>query len=109
MFGTVFRFEVNYHRRQFLFYVLSGVFFLLTFLATTSDNVSLGGNFGNININSPASVISTLSTLSILALFGAIAFCANGVVRDYDLKTAELFLTTNVKKGAYLYGRFLAH
>ena len=106
MFGSIFRFEVNYHRRQFLFYILCGVFFLLTFLATTSDNVSLGPTFSNVNINAPIAVISTLATLSILSLFGAVAFVANGVVRDYDLKTAELFLTTNVTKFEYLYGRF---
>lgn len=106
MFGPVFRFEFNYHRRQYLFYILSGVFFILTFLATTSDNVSLGGSFGNININAPTAVISTLSTLSILALFGAVAFSASGVIRDYELKTAELFLSTNVSKADYLYGRF---
>jgi ABC-2 type transport system permease protein len=106
MFGSIFRFEVNYHRRQFLFYILCAVFFLLTFLATTSDNVSIGPTFSNVNINAPIAVISTLATLSILSLFGAVAFVANGVVRDYDLKTAELFLTTNVTKFEYLYGRF---
>ena len=106
MFGSIFRFEVNYHRRQFLFYILCGVFFLLTFLSTTSDNVSIGPDFSNININAPIAVISTLATLSILSMFGAVAFVANGVVRDYDLKTAELFLTTNVTKFEYLYGRF---
>ena len=106
MFAPIFRFELNYHRRQFLFYILSGVFFILTFLGTTSDNVSLGGTFSNLNINAPFAVISTLSTLSILALFGTVAFCANGVVRDFDQKTAELFFTTNVSKFDYLYGRF---
>ena len=106
MFGSIFRFEVNYHRRQFLFYILCSVFFLLTFLSTTSDNVSIGPTFSNVNINAPIAVISSLATLSILSLFGAVAFVANGVVRDYDLKTAELFLTTNVTKFEYLYGRF---
>ena len=89
MFGSIFRFEVNYHRRQFLFYILCSVFFLLTFLSTTSDNVSIGPTFSNVNINAPIAVISSLATLSILSLFGAVAFVANGVVRDYDLKTAE--------------------
>ncbi len=106
MFTPIFRFELNYHRRQFLFCILCGVFFILCFLSTTSDNVSLGGNFPNLNINAPFAVVSTLATLSILALFGAVAFCANGVVRDFDQKTAELFFTTNVSKFDYLYGRF---
>lgn len=106
MFLSVFSFEFHYHRRQYLFYILSSVFFLLAFLGTTSDNISIGGNFPNININAPITVITTLSTLSILALFGAVAFCASGVIRDYEYKTAELFLTTNVSKFDYIYGRF---
>ncbi len=106
MFGPIFRFELNFHRRQFLFYVLSGVFFLLTFLSTTSPYVSMGPSFGNVNINAPISVISTLATISILTMFGAVAFAASGVIRDYDLKTAELFLSTRVSKFAYIYGRF---
>lgn len=106
MFGHIFRFEVNFHRRQFLFYILSGVFFLLTFLSTTSPYVSMGTSFPNVNINAPIAVISTMGTLSILTMFGAVAFAASGVVRDYDLKTAELFLTTRVTKFSYIYGRF---
>ena len=31
MFRYIFAFELGYHRRQFLFYILAGVFFLLTF------------------------------------------------------------------------------
>lgn len=106
MFGPIFRFEIGFHRRQYLFYILCGVFFLLTFLATTSPNVSMGPSFNNININAPIAVISTLATLSILAIFGAVAFVASGVIRDFELKTAEFFLTTRVSKFDYIYGRF---
>ena len=106
MFTSIFRFEVNYHGRQYLFYILGAVFFLMSFLATTSDNVSMGAQFPNTNINAPVTVISSLASLSILALFGAVAFVASGVVRDFDLQTAEFFLTTNVSKFDYLYGRF---
>lgn len=106
MFFDVFRFELNYHRRQYLFYVLAGVFFLLSFLATTTPNVQLVGGVDNVNVNSPYTVMVTLASLSVLCLFGAIAFCANGVVRDYDLNMAELFLSTPVRKVDYVYGRF---
>ncbi|MBT4493837.1 MAG: hypothetical protein HOC70_11390 [Gammaproteobacteria bacterium] len=106
MFTPVFTFELNYHLRQRLFYILCSVFFLLTFLATTSPNVSMGPNFNNANINAPIAVISTLASASILALFGAVAFVASGVVRDFEQKTAELFFTTRVRKADYIYGRF---
>lgn len=106
MFLDVFRFELNFHRRQNLVYVLSSVFFLITFLATTTPNVSMVGGVDNINTNSPYTVMMTLSSLTIIALFGAIAFSANAVIRDYDLGLAELFFTTPMRKFDYLYGRF---
>ena len=102
----VFRFEIKFHRRQNLVYVLSGVFFLITFLATTTPNVTMVGGVDNININSPYTVMMTLSSLTIFALFGSIAFSAGAVIRDYDLKMAELFFSTPVQKKHYLFGRF---
>ncbi len=106
MFLEVLKFELGYHRRQYLFYVLSGVFFLLAFLATTTPNVQLVGGIGNVNINSPFAVISTLASLSLLCLIGGIAFVAGGVIRDRELRVDELFLATPVTKRDYLYGRF---
>jgi ABC-2 type transport system permease protein len=106
MFWTIARFEMNFHRRQYLFYVLSGVFFLLSFLGTTTEGVQIGGNFSNVNINSPFAILIQLSTLSVITLLGAIAFSASGVIRDQELKMAELFLSTPVRKFEYVYGRF---
>jgi len=106
MFADIFKFELHYHRRQYLVYILFGVFFLLTFMSITSPNVSMGGVFPNININAPIAIISTLSTVSIIGLFGAIAFVASGVIRDFDLQSAEIFFSTRVSKFDYIYGRF---
>ncbi len=106
MFLDVFKFELNFHRRQNLVYVLSCVFFLITFLATTTPNVSMVGGVDNINTNSPFTVMMTLSALTIFTLFGAIAFSASAVVRDDDLAMTELFFSTPIRKFDYLYGRF---
>ena len=106
MFWTIAKFEMNFHRRQYLFYVLSGVFFLISFLGTTTDGVQVGGDFSNVNINSPYAILIQLSTLSVITLLGAIAFSASGVIRDHELKMAELFLSTPVRKFEYVYGRF---
>ena len=88
MFLDVFKFELNFHRRQNLVYVLSSVFFLITFLATTTPNVTLVGGVDNVNTNSPYTVIMTLSSLTIFTLVGAIAFSANALIRDYELNMA---------------------
>ncbi len=105
-FIDVFKFELNFHRRQNLVYVLSGVFFVIAFMATVTPNVSLVGGIDNININSPYRVMMTLSSLTLLTIFGAIAFTASAITRDQDLGVAELFYTTPVRKFDYLYGRF---
>ena len=40
---NIFTFELKYHLRQPLFYILFVIYFLLTFGAVTSDAVVLGG------------------------------------------------------------------
>ena len=98
MFFDVFRFEINFHRRQNLVYVLSGVFFLITFLATTTSNVSMIGGVDNININSPYTVMMTLSSLTIFALIGSIAFSASGVIRECFSAQSHVAIGTIIPK-----------
>lgn len=108
MFSSIFRFELAYHLRQPLIYVMSAIVFLISFLATVSDNVSIGSAVSNININSPFNVIVTLSALSfVTSLVAGVTYAASPLLRDFDNKVAELFFTTSVKKSHYLFGRFL--
>ena len=106
MFWSIFRFELNFHRRQPMFYVVSLVFFLLSFGATVSDNITVGGVADNININSPFNIVVTLGVWSFIAMFGCVAYAASPVLRDFEFKVAELFLTTRIKKFDYLIARF---
>ena len=82
MFGSIFRFEVNYHRRKFLFYILCSVFFLLTFLSTTSDNVSIGPTFSNVNINAPIAVDASMPSRFMPS--------QSGVAWDFPHKTVRI-------------------
>ncbi|MFK7863636.1 MAG: M1 family aminopeptidase [Pseudohongiellaceae bacterium] len=107
MFTSIFRFELAYHLRQPLIYVMSAIVFLVSFLATVSDNVSIGSAISNININSPFNVIITLSSLSfITSLVAGVTYATSPVLRDFDTNIAELFFTTRVKKSDYLFARF---
>ena len=106
MFLEILKFELNYHRKQNLIYILSGVFFTLTFLATTTPNVQLVGGVSNLHINASYTILVSVSSLVLMSLFGSIAFSANAIIRDFDLNTAEMFLTRPVSKFDYLYGRF---
>ena len=107
MFLNNLKFELNYHRQQYVFYVMSGVIFLLFFLATTSPNVSIGGSGPNVNLNATIAIINSLGAVSFIAILVSIAFTANSVVRDYDFKTIEFFLSRPLSKGGFIYGRFV--
>ena len=107
MFAQIFKFELNYHARQPLVYVVSAIMFLLSFGATVSDNISIGGTISNIYINSPFNVINVLASISFLtSIIAGVAFASSPVLRDFDQNVAELFLTTRVNKFEYMFGRF---
>ena len=104
--GEVFRFEVRYHLRQPLFWVVAFVFGLMTFGATTSDAVVVGGAIGNVHRNAPTVILQMLGVMSVLGIFVVTAFVASSVQRDFEYGTHELFFSKPVRKADYLYGRF---
>lgn len=107
MFSQIFKFELSFHFRQPLIYVVSLILFLLSFMAVVSDNLSLGGIINNININSPFNVIWALSMHSfICSLVAGVAYASSPILRDFDNNVAELFFTTRVSKFDYLMARF---
>lgn len=107
MFGEIYRFELRYQLRQPLFWVAGLIFFLITFLAVTTDAVVLGGSIGQIHRNAPYVVMQMLLVMSLLGVFVTTAFVAGTVIRDQEHGTRELFFSTPMKKRDYLLGRFL--
>ena len=73
----------------------------------TGDDVQIGGAIGNVNRNAPSVILTFLSTFSVLGMLGAILLIAQPLLRDSDLRTDELFFSTPVSKGSYLWGRAL--
>jgi ABC-2 type transport system permease protein len=105
MFATVAGFEFRYQLRNPVFWVAVGLFFLLTFGAATSDNISIG-SLGNVHKNSPFAAVETELVLSLFFLFVSIAFVANVVVRDDDTGFGPIIRATRLRKFDYLMGRF---
>ena len=106
MFLETAKFEMNFHRQQYLIYIMSGVTFLLFFLVMTSPNVQLGGSNPNVNLNATMAIVNNLGAVSFITILVSIAFTANSVVRDYDYKSIEFFLSRPYEKGGFIYGRF---
>lgn len=101
------KFELKYHQQQYLVYILAGVTFLLFFLAMASPNVQINGGGPNVNLNATTAILSNLGVLSLVTILLSIAFTANSVVRDYDFKTVEIFLSRPYHKASFIYGRFI--
>ncbi|RMD87130.1 MAG: hypothetical protein D6807_08450, partial [Alphaproteobacteria bacterium] len=106
MFRAIVGFEFRYQLKSPVFLVTFVFFFLLAFGAITSENIQIGG-VGNVHINSPFALTQTHVVFSFIAMFIVTAFLANIVLRDVELRTAETFFTTRIRKGDYLFGRFL--
>jgi ABC-2 type transport system permease protein len=106
MFRAITAFELKYHLKSPLFYILLAVYFLLTFAAVTTDGVTLGGSVGNVNRNAPYVIMMFLLVMSIFGILTTTAFVANSVHRDFELNTDALFFSSPVRKWQYLGGRF---
>jgi len=105
MFGKIASFEFRYQVKNPVFWVATGIFFLLTFGSVTVDQISIGGG-GNIHKNSPFAIIQTHLILSIFFMFVSTAFVANVIVRDDETGFGPMILSTRIRRFDYLYGRF---
>ncbi|QJB69509.1 ABC transporter permease/M1 family aminopeptidase [Parasphingorhabdus halotolerans] len=105
MFGKIAAFELRYQFRNPVFWVVAILFFLLTFGAATSENLSIGDG-GNVNANSPAALAETTIILTIFFMFVTTAFVANVIVRDDESGFGPMVRSTRVSKFDYLIGRF---
>jgi ABC-type transport system involved in multi-copper enzyme maturation permease subunit len=106
VFFEILRFECRHQLRSPLFLVVGGLWFLIAFLVTGTESVSVGGIGPNLNLNANFAILQIQYTLSILGMFPAIAFVAGAITRDYEAKTAQIFFATGIGERAYLLGRF---
>jgi ABC-2 type transport system permease protein len=106
MFGKVASFELRYQLKSPVLWIVFLLFFLLTFLAVTNDNVQIGGG-GNVNANSPFAIIQTIAIMSIFAQFAVVAFVANVIIRDTETGFGPILHATRINKFDYLFGRFV--
>ena len=106
MLTKMFVFEWRYFTRQPSFYVTSLIFFFLTFFATVSANVQIGGG-GNVVYNGPFSIAQTLLIMGIFAMFLVVNFVASTATRDETCNMSELLYSKPINPVSYQLGRFL--
>ncbi|PAX07612.1 ABC transporter permease/M1 family aminopeptidase [Sphingomonas lenta] len=106
MFGAIARFELGYQLRNPVFWVVSILFFLLTFGSVTVEQIQIGSG-GNIHKNAPVAIAQTTLIMSLFFMFVTTAFVANVIVRDDESGFGPMVRSTRVKKFDYLLARFL--
>ena len=105
MFGAITLFELRYQLKNPVFWVVAILFFLITFGATTVDQISIGSG-GNVHKNAPFAVVQVHQILSLFFMFVTTAFVANVIVRDDESGFGPMVRATRVSKFDYLFGRF---
>ncbi len=105
MFLKMLAFEWRYFTKQPSFFVTSCIFFLLTFFATVSENVQIGGG-GNVVYNGPFSIAQTLLIMSIFAMFLVVNFVASTATRNDSSKMSEILYSKPINPVSYQLGRF---
>src|SRR5215470_16263571 len=94
----IYKFDLKFHFRSPLFYILFVLFFLFAFGAVSSDAVQVGGALGNVNRNAPYVIMQLVLVLSIFGVIAATAYVANAIHRDFELNTDSLFFSAPIKK-----------
>lgn len=106
MFGHIFTFEIRYWLRQPMVYVFLLVNVVLFAWAGASDDLTIGGTFGNIYKNAPYVIQNQYGTWCIFALLMTTAFVQSAAIRDFTYKTNQIVFASPIRKFDYLAGRF---
>lgn len=107
MFKHIFTFEIRYWLRQPMVWVFMLVNILMFTWASASDDLTIGGSFGNIYKNAPYVIQNQFGIWSIFALLMTTAFVQSAATRDFSYKTNQIVFASPIGKFDYLAGRFL--
>lgn len=82
------------------------VFGLISFSGAVSDDVQIGGSYGNVLKNAPFVAENWYAVFSILGLLLVTAFLNSAALRDFENNTAQIVFASPIQKAAYYFGHF---
>jgi hypothetical protein len=82
------------------------LFALLCFAGTISDQVTIGGGFGNVHKNAPFVAQNWYAVFSLLGLLLVTAFLNTAGIRDFERQTSQIIFSKPVGKAGYYFGHF---
>jgi len=108
MIREFFSFELREQLRSPLLWLLSCLFGLMAFGASSSDAVQIGGAIGNVYRNAPTVIVQFMGIFTLLGMLIIGVFVSNALLRDFELGTADLIFSNPISKRDFLIGRFAA-
>ncbi|MEM9884629.1 MAG: M1 family aminopeptidase [Bacteroidota bacterium] len=106
MFWEFFTFDFKNRFKQPMVYIFFFINFALILSAVLLDDVVVGRGMGNVDINSPYSIMQYAALMSLIAVIMTTAFMNTSALRDYKNKYDQILFTTPLRKFGYLFGRF---
>ena len=106
MFTTFFSFELKSWLRSPMPWIFLFIIGLLCFFGTISDQVGIGGSYGNVWKNAPFVAQNWYGVFSILCILLTTAFMNTAGIRDYENQTSQIIFSKPVDKAGYYFGHF---
>lgn len=106
MFTTFFQFEIKSWLRSPMPWIFMFVFALLTFGGSVSDDLTIGGSYGNVWKNAPFVAQNWYGVFSIISLLLVVAFLNGAALRDFENNTDQIIFASPVNKAGYYFGHF---
>lgn len=106
MFWEFFTFDFKNRFKQPMIYIFFTINFALILMAVLLDDVTVGRGMGNVDINSPYSIMQYAALMSLISIVMTTAFMNTSALRDYNHKYDQILFTTPLNKFGYLFGRF---
>ncbi|MFK7808470.1 MAG: M1 family aminopeptidase [Saprospiraceae bacterium] len=106
MFKEFFVFEIKNWLKNPIVYIFFIVNFGMVLAATLIDTVTVGADMGNVNINSPFSLMSYAAFISLVSVVMTTTFVNQAALKDFTSNFHSILFATPMKRFSYLLGRF---
>ena len=108
MFKEFFLFELKSWIKNPMFYIFFSINFLMVFTAIISDDITVGQDMGNVNINAPFAIMTYSVMLSLLSILMTTAFVNRSALKDFSYNFHSLLFSSPISRFGYLMGRFMS-
>jgi ABC-type transport system involved in multi-copper enzyme maturation permease subunit len=106
MFRHIAWFEIHFWFRSWMLWIFLFGIGLLTFLASSADQIFMGTSVSNTYRNAPFVIESRYAFMCLFGLLMSTAFVNFAALRDFKHNTHQIIFSTPIRRRDFLLGRF---